>query len=173
MSIIATDSFGGVQEILKGWTPDAHGVFTDDLTRARRELASGFEVKSSGMSPVAAGTDIFGGLWHLKMLFESDPKADGSHALPKTIWIFSDMMNETPNFPMPQLIAIGPERMLDRVKENGLLIPLHGYKVYVHGASPSGLTPQVWLAVKTFWTAYFRAAGAELASYSAECDVER
>jgi len=173
VSIIATDSFGGVHEILKGWTPDARGVFTDDLTRARRELASGFEVKSSGMSPVAAGTDIFGALWHLKMLFESSPKADGSHALPKTIWIFSDMMNETPNFPMPELIVIGPERMLERAKANGLLIPLRGYKVYVLGASPSGLTPQVWLAVKTFWTAYFRAAGAELASYSAECDVER
>jgi len=30
VSTISTDSFGGVSEILKGWTPDARGVFTDD-----------------------------------------------------------------------------------------------------------------------------------------------
>jgi len=51
VSSISTDSFGGEHEILKGWTPAARGVFTDDLNRARRELASSFEVKSSGMAP--------------------------------------------------------------------------------------------------------------------------
>jgi hypothetical protein len=61
------------------------------------------------MSPVAAGTDIFGGLWHLQALFESAPKSDTFQPFPKTIWIFSDMMNETQDFPMPTLIAIGPE----------------------------------------------------------------
>ncbi len=43
-------------------------------------------------------------------------------------------MNETKNFPMPELIAMGPEQMLERAKENGLLIPLRGYKVYGYGA---------------------------------------
>jgi len=80
VSIISTDSFGGVQEILKGWTPDARGVFTDDLNRARHQLASGFEAKSSGMSPVAAGTDIFGGLWHLKALFVGSEGQYVSHS---------------------------------------------------------------------------------------------
>jgi len=93
--------------------------------------------------------------------------------MPKTIWIFSDMVNETQNFPMPALLATGPERMLERVKANGLLVTLSGYKIYILGASPSGLTPQAWLAVKKFWTKYFSAAGAELVSYSAECDFGR
>jgi hypothetical protein len=173
VSSISTDSFGGVHEVLKGWTPNAHGVFTDDLNRARRELASNFEVKSSGMAPVASGTDIFGGLWHLRAVFESTPKADTGSVVSKTIWIFSDMMNETKNFPMPALIEMGPERMLDRAKVNGLIVPLNGYKIYVHGASPSGLTPQAWFRVKDFWTRYFLAAGAELVSYSAECAMQR
>jgi len=173
VSAISTDSFGGTREILRGWTPDARGVFTDDLNRARRQLASSFEEKSSGMSPVAAGTDIFGGLWHLKALFEPGLNSGTSQAMPKTIWIFSDMVNETQNFPMPALIATGPERMLERVKANGQLVPLNGYKINVYGASPSGLTPQAWLAAKRFWTLYFSAAGAELVSYSAECEIER
>ncbi len=173
VSSISTDSFGGVREVLKGWTPESHGVFTDDLNRARREFASNFEIKSSGMAPVASGTDIFGGLWHLKTVFESGPKGANSHVISKTIWIFSDMMNEKNEFPMPALIEMGPERMLDRAKANGLIVPLKGYKVYVLGASPGGLTPQAWFRVRDFWTRYFLAAGAELVSYSTECTPQR
>jgi len=173
VSAISTDSFGGVHEILKGWTPEAHGVFTDDLTRARRQLTASFEAKSSGMAPVAAGTDIMGGLWHLKALFESDQQSEASRSAAKTIWIFSDMMNETPSFLMPALLETGPERMLERAKANGLLVPLKGYAIYIQGASPTSLSPQAWLTIKRFWEMYFAAAGARLISYSAECDVVR
>jgi hypothetical protein len=172
VSSISSDSFGGVREVMKGWTPESRGVFTDDLKRARRELASSFEKNSSGMSAAAAGTDIFGGLWHLKALFESGP-ASGSHGVSKTIWIFSDMVNETPAFQMPAILPNGPEKMLEQAKANGLLVRLDGYKVHIYGASPSGLSPEAWLAVKNFWTMYFAAAGAELVTYSAECDARR
>jgi len=57
---------------------------------------------------------IFGGLWRMKTSFESDPKSDASHEASKTIWIFSDMMNETPALPMPALIEMGPKQMLER-----------------------------------------------------------
>ena len=170
VSVISTDSFGGVHEVVKGWTPESHGVFTDDLTHARRQLAASFEVKSSGMAPVAAGTDIIGGLWHMKALFEATASVEGSA---KTIWIFSDMMNETASFPMPALLGMGPERMLERAKADGLLVPLTGYTIYIQGASPSGLSPQAWLRVKKFWELYFDAAGARMISYSTECDVAR
>jgi hypothetical protein len=173
VSNIATDSFGEAHEIVRGWTPEAHGVFTDDLDRARRQLAINFEAKSASVAPTASSTDIFGGLWHMKALFEASPLAGPSSTSPKTVWIFSDMMNETRDFPMPQLIEIGPERMLERAKANRLLVPLEHYKIYVYGASPVGLTPHSWLTVKRFWEMYFAAAGAELVIYSTECDVQR
>jgi hypothetical protein len=171
VSVITTESFGSVRSLVKGWTPDAQGVFTDDLNRARRQLAANFEAKSAGLSPIAAGTDIIGGLWQLKALLESGSK--GSSDVSKTIWTFSDMMNESANLNMPALLAAGPEKMIERAKASGLIVPLARYRVYVIGASPAGLTPQVWNALRTFWTLYFRAAGAELVSYSAECSVER
>lgn len=170
VSTIAVDSFGGVRELLKGWTPDARGVFTDDLNRARRQLVSAFETKSSQLSPVAAGTDIIGGLWHVKALVESNPNAEGAT---RTIYVFSDMMNETAQFPMPVLLSLGPEQMIERAKANRLIVPLKEYKVYVYGASPKGLTPQGWEAIKKFWELYFASAGAELVSYSAECNASR
>jgi hypothetical protein len=158
--------------LVKGWTPDSQGIFTDDLNRARHQLAATFETKSTGLSPTAAGTDIFGGLWQLKALLESGSKSN-SQNVSKTIWIFSDMMNESASFNMPALLPSGPEKMIETAKVNRLIVPLDGYKVYVIGASPAGLTPQVWNALRTFWILYFREAGAELAAYSAECSVER
>lgn len=173
VSSIEVDSFGSNGAILKGWTPDSRGVFTGDLNRARRQLASAFEGKSSGLSPSAAGTDIFGALWRLKTLFESGGASGTDQGFPKIIWIFSDMMNETRVFQMPALLDTGPERMLERAKANRLVVPLKGYRIYVYGATPAGLTPQAWTTVKHFWSLYFEAAGAELVTYSAECDVQR
>jgi hypothetical protein len=63
--------------------------------------------------------------------------------------------------------------MLERAKANRLIVPLKEYKVYVYGASPNGLSPQEWEAIKKFWELYFAAAGAELVSYSAECNAGR
>jgi hypothetical protein len=172
VSVITTESFGSVRSLVKGWTPDAQGVFTDDLNRARHQLAANFEAKSAGLTPTAAGTDIIGGLWQMKALLESGSKGS-SDAVSKSIWIFSDMMNESANFNMPALLPAGPERMVERAKANGLMVPLPGYRVYVVGASPAGLSPQTWNAMKTFWTLYFKEARADLVSYSAECSVER
>jgi hypothetical protein len=172
VSVITTESFGSVRSLVKGWTPDSQGVFTDDLNRARHELTANFETKSAGLTPTAAGTDIMGGLWQLKALLESGSKGN-AESVSKTIWIFSDMMNESASFNMPALLPAGPEKMIERARANGLIVSLSGYKVYVIGASPAGLSPQAWNALRTFWTLYLREAGAELISYSAECTVER
>lgn len=155
-----------------GWTPEPHGVFADELMRARRQLAASFEEKSSAMSASSPGTDIIGGLWRLKALFESGSQHFQSPER-KSSFIFSDMVNETRSFPMPELIVVGSQQMLERVRASGLLVPMNGYKIYVYGASTRELTPQEWLATKTFWELYFRAVGAELITYSVACDVPR
>lgn len=41
------------------------------------------------------------------------------------------------------------------------------------GRAVAALVLTTWNALKTFWALYFREAGAELVSYSAECSVER
>jgi hypothetical protein len=170
---IVADSFSGNRQVLKGWTPEARGVFVDDLNRAREQLASSFEMKSSGMAPIASGTDLFGALWRLRALFESKAQAGVSPSMPTTIWILSDMMNETKELPMPELINKGPHEMLARAKSGGLIVPLDGYVIHIYGASTRGLTPQAWTTVKDFWVKYFSVAGADLVVYSAECDVRR
>lgn len=163
---ISNDSFGGSPEILKGWTPETRGVFTDDVKRARIELASAFEKKSAEMAPLARATDIFGGLWRIKANFDSGKSEDSTKS--RRIYIFSDMMNETKAFPMPELLELGPQKMVEQAKASGWVVPLKGYKIYVSGASTAGLSPQGWSSVKDFWTRYFAAAGADLVTYSPE-----
>jgi len=70
-------------------------------------------------------------------------------------------------------VALGSERMLERAKANGLVVPLHGYRIHVLGAAPAGLNPHTWNTVKAFWTLYFPEAGAELVTYSLECLINR
>jgi len=124
------------------------------------------------LAPTASGTDIFGGLWHVQTLCESSPSGS-PNVQTKTIWVFSDMINETREFPMPTLLDIGPERMLEQAKAHGLVVPLPHYRIHIYGASTVGLTPHAWMTIKRFWEMYFAAAGAELLTYSAECDVQR
>ena len=168
---ISSDSFGGAQEILKGWTPDARGVFTDDLNRGRLQLASEFERKAAGIAPLASATDIFGALWRITVLFDSGAGRDSTTSASKSIFIFSDMVNETKAFHMPELIELGPERMLQRARSEELLVPLKDYKINIYGASTAGRNPRAWTTIKGFWTRYFAASGADLASYSAESGV--
>src|SRR5579871_589467 len=103
VSIIASDSFGGVPDILTGWTPDVHGVFSDDLKQARRQLTERFEAKTATLAPTAPNTDIFGSLWRMKVFFESVPAAP---RIKMTLWVFSDMMNDTPGFRMMEMLDI-------------------------------------------------------------------
>jgi hypothetical protein len=171
--LISKDSFGGTQELLSGWTPDARGVFTADLDRARQQLAAAFDQKSRELSPNAAGTDIFGALWRAKVLLQPAEEDGGKNSTSRTIWIFSDMMNETPSFPMPQLINLGSEQMLERASDGKLLVPLNGYHINVLGASTDGLTPRIWPGIRQFWKEYFHAAGARLALFASEATAIR
>ena len=170
---IGTDSFGGTEEILKGWTPESHGVFNDDLNRARHELVATFDKKSAAMTPTAAGTDIIGALWRVPTLLESDPKTNLPQRVSKEIWIFSDMMNQTKDFPMPKLLDLGAKQMLERAKSAILIAPVKGYRIYIYGASTAGLTAQTWVTLKEFWIGYLSVAEADLVVYSGESDIER
>jgi hypothetical protein len=163
VSMVTSESFGSGRPLLGGRTPESKGIFTGELDQARHQLASAFVAKAGKVRPISAGTDIFGGLWQMKMLIDSVPASQ------KEIWIFSDMINESLSFNMPVLVGLGPEKMMEQAKLVHLVVPLPGHRIHVVGASAAGLTPEKWYSVKSFWREYFREAGAELVSYSPEC----
>ena len=167
--LISTDSFGSVPEVMRGWTPAGRGIFTADLDKARTQLGSAFESKSQSISPVSAGTDVIGGLFRTRATLDSLR----SQTVGKEVFIWSDMLNETQDFNMPALMSGGVEKMIEFAKSNGLIADLKGYRIYVYGASTSGMTPRIWETVRAFWKAYFQEAGATLVVYSTESSSQR
>ncbi len=170
VQIITTDSFGGARTLLKGWTPGIQGVFQDALNRARGQLVQQFQTRAAALTPVAAGTDIFGSLWRAKTSMESD---SAGKKVPTELHVFSDMVVEVPGFAMPALLPLGAEHMLELAKNNGLIVPLAGYRVQVYGASTTAMSPEAWNTIRAFWTMYLQAAGSELVTYSSETTVSR
>jgi hypothetical protein len=83
------------------------------------------------------------------------------------------MMNESANFNIPALLPAGPEKMLERTKADGLTVPLAGYTVTCDRRITSGAQSAGLEHPGDIRTLYFREAGAEVVSYSAECSVER
>lgn len=164
LMMIASDSFGGADTVLRGWTPDARGVFTDGLARARQQLVREFDTRAKGIKPVAESTDIFGAIWKVHATFSSDSSKGPS----REIVIFSDMVNAARGLSIAEMIAAGPHKVLESAKAKGLVAPLDGYRIFVYGASTSGMSPAAYQAIRTFWTLYFKAAGADLVRYSPE-----
>lgn len=155
---VTTESFGSVQTLLRGWTPTPKGVFTEPLQRARQQLVASLEAKFAGIQPTAAGTDLLGALARTKVLMESDG-GTSNRRVSREIYVLSDMVNESGDLAMPALAPRGAARMMEVVTNNRMLVPLPGYRVHVLGASPAGLTPQLWNEVREFWRLYFAAAG--------------
>jgi hypothetical protein len=167
--LIASDSFGGTASaLLKGRTPGTQGVFDDELQRARKQLVTAFQSRSAQLTPTAAATDIVGGIWRAKMAMESEAGSTQS----RDIFVMSDMV-ETASFKLLDLLPLGTTQALERVKAEGHLMPLKGYRIHIYGASPHGLTPQLFTAIKSFWEAFFEAAGAQLVRYSTETTIIR
>ncbi len=80
VSVITTESFGSMRSLVKGWTPDAQGLFTDDLDRARHQLAANFEAKSAVLRHSGRNRHNRGPL-ELKALLESGSKGNSDASL--------------------------------------------------------------------------------------------
>jgi len=64
----------------------ARSTTISPATKATRDQ---FRAKSVDLAPTASGTGIFGGLWHVRTLFEFG-SSGSANAQTKTIWVFSD-----------------------------------------------------------------------------------
>lgn len=89
------------------------------------------------------------------------------------MWIFSDMQNDTKEFPMPELIELDAQRMIEKAKSERCLVPLRGYQVHVCGVSTAVMSPRNWVTVKEFWRRFFTTVGVKLESFSADVDCRR
>ncbi len=171
VQLIGSDSFGGSDALVHGWTPGVAGVFSDDLDRARMQLLKKFDARATAVAPSAQRTDIIGALWRIKTSIEA--AGDASQKWKKELYILSDGLCDTKRLNMAELLPYGEQKMLEIVRAEGMLVPLAGYRIRFYGASMTGHTPATWNAMRRFWTSYFRSAGAELVMFSPATTITR
>jgi hypothetical protein len=136
-------------------SPQEAGRFREYLDKWQDGALRAWQKVASGLQPIAPGSDLLGGVSRASIEFEEVPRAK------KRLVLLSDMrqVGRGLNFERP----FGePRTVLARVHREGLIPDLHGVEVSVLGASTAGIDERHWRGLKTFWTDYFKQAGAEL-----------
>jgi len=151
-------SFGKPFIIIEGLIPAERGVFNEKEAKAKLSLIKCWEK----LKPEKANfkrTDIFGSLVLASNLFTDK---DG---ITKIIIILSDMRECGREFDLEKPASIDI-KILEKIKDSGLIPSLKGVKIWVLGVHSSGKTEVYWKTLKEFWLRYFEQAGANIISYS-------
>jgi len=136
------------------------GYFQERIKTARTLLARAWQKRAGTLAARFGQSDVMGALVLAAQSFQA---RDCSR---KTLVIFSDMRQETPelNVAQQRLVAAGPAML---AAEQHCLIPeLTGVEVYALGVDAADRSVAYWQSLRDFWTEYFRKSGASLKRYS-------
>jgi len=156
---ITDHSFAPPYILLSAQVPSDPGYFGERLGAARAQLARAWQVRSARLRPSFRQTDIFGALFLAGEIF-----AERSVAGPRELIVFSDMRQSTPDLDLELPPTVPSFAVV--AKKCGPIPALHDVRVVVLGADDAGKSLVYWESLQTFWTVYFREAGATLRSYS-------
>lgn len=159
-TVLAVDeaSFGR-GPLFSATSPAEAGRFGEYLDDWRSRTLRSWAKRAVGLKPIARGSDVIGALSRATIEFEEAPGAK------RRLLILSDMrqVGLGLNFEKP----IGdPKQILERLKREGMLPELRGVEVSALGVDTRGIEESHWRRVRTFWTEFFKAAGADLKAYN-------
>jgi hypothetical protein len=151
-----TDSFGHAP-ILMDESVQIHGS-TDLERRAAREVVTAKWYRTAAqLRPIYGRTSLMGALSLLQYV-----TADVD--LPFDLYVLSDG-RENVHVDLERVPRVDVGRVLADVKKTGGIPPLPGVRVFMLGVDPNDKTATYFASLKTFWTAFFRAAGASLQAF--------
>jgi hypothetical protein len=152
------ESSFGLPTILAETSPREPGRFGEHLEEWRRTLLARWRKLAATLRPTAAGSDLFGAIARSALEFEA-PKAG------KRLVILSDMRHVGRGVNLERPIA-DPVALAADLDRQGLIPRLDGTDVFALGAHTSGIDERHWTRLRTFWTEYFRRAGATLRAFT-------
>jgi hypothetical protein len=156
---ITDHSFAQPYILLSAQVPADPGYFGERLGAARGQIVRAWKLRSARVSPTFRQTDIIGALLLASEIFAERPDFN-----PKTLLIFSDMRQSTPELDMePQSIV---PSFFSVSKKCGPIPALGGVRIVVLGADGAGKSVAYWQSLRSFWAEYFHGTGAVLKDYS-------
>ncbi|RLI68592.1 hypothetical protein DRO91_08830 [Candidatus Heimdallarchaeota archaeon] len=156
---ITEATFSNPEYLLDEQMPLRAGVFDREIRRKQARIASKFRQGISKVPKERPATSLIEGMTLLGYLIQE-------RAGKKKVLIIISDMKQFKNNINPQTLAENGDRILQKLKSEGLIPDLSGVDVYVMGASTAGLDARTWLGIKRFWTNYFKAANANLKCYT-------
>lgn len=140
-------------------SPQDAGRFGEYLDDWRSKALRAWGKRAAGLKPIARGSDVIGALARAALEFEEAPDAK------KRLVILSDMRQVGRGLNFEKTVA-EPGPLVERVKREQMTPALAGVEVLVLGAETRGIDDGHWRRLRSFWTEYFKAAGAELKAFS-------
>ena len=160
LRVLAVDAASfGRGPLFRARSPGEAGRFGEYLDDWRAAAVKAWEKRARELKPLARGSDVIGAIARASLEFEEAPGAR------KRLVILSDMrqVGRGMNFER----ALGdPAPLIERVKREQAVPALSGVEILVLGAETRGIDEGHWRRLRSFWTEYFKAAGAELKAFS-------
>ncbi len=155
---ITKDSFQA-SALLTSIGPTLTGRYGEYIGQWQHALLAQWHQVRARLTPTAVCSDHFGALARAALDF-----AD-SQAARKQLIILSDMRQVCRGFNFEQPLK-DPKAVLSQVQQQGFIPRLDGVKVWALGVDPAGIDETQWANLHTFWTEYFKRAGAEVKAFS-------
>jgi len=160
LRVLAVDeaSFGR-GPLFRARSPGEAGKFGEHLDDWRAAAIKAWQKRARELKPLARGSDVIGAVSRAALEFEEAQDAK------KRLVILSDMrqVGRGLNFERP----LGdPGQLIERVKREQMTPALAGVEVWVLGVEARGIDEGHWRRLRSFWTEYFKTAGADLKAFS-------
>jgi len=154
---ITEASFAG-RLLFRESAPRDAGRFGERLDTWRAAALLRWRRVAEGLRPIAAGSDIFGGLARATEEFPANVRV-------KRLVVFSDMRHVGAGFSLERPFD-APSFLVRRAEERALVPRLNGVAIWALGVHTAATDARAWGRLRAFWTEYFRRAGAELQAFS-------
>jgi len=102
---------------------------------------------------------VIGAIARAALEFEEAPEAK------RRLLILSDMRQVGRGLNFEKTIG-DPAPLIERVKREQMVPTLAGIEVWALGVETRGIDEGHWRRIRSFWTQFFRAAGADLKAFS-------
>jgi len=158
---ITDNSFTQPYILLSAEVSENEGYFKEKLTAARHGLAKAWKKCAAQLEPKFQETDVLGAMRLAGQVFQGT-RPDQK----KTLVVFSDMVQETRSLNLTKSVPVSGTGWKFNREDKKLVPELEGAEIHVLGVElPKGQVNN-WHSIRSFWTTFLRACGANLVQYS-------
>ncbi len=156
--LITQATFSNPEYMIRHTMPSKAGYFNEEVRRKKIEIINEFRKKAETLLKERPATSLIDGIYLFARLLNEQ------RGRRKVLVILSDMRQFAKEI-SEDMIAQSGEKIIAKLKAEGLIPDMKGIDIYVMGASTAGMSIEKWKKLERFWTSFFSQTGASLKCY--------